>query len=1815
MAEHANCECRREKMRSDLIATMGLLSCPAAQQTSSLWTVIKKSVFRTTNSFASRHVLLRFETSVISMPSPAPTRRSSKSGGVTKSTPAKSKAVDIGKPLGIYDTNSVREKVRLWQHQGGGVITANDVLADEDDENIPKSKIEQETPKATPHKTVARLKEEDDDSNTDSRRRGNIAPRKRVISDEHWKIKRSAPKTPPPKTRPPKRITVYKTNDEFINSPGTKKGGPKSDTSKSRIDDDGIRIYATPPSSRRQSKQTKHAPDEASNAESILEDEASSIDHTLSTRSKKRSSPKTPKDKHHDEPESERSALLPEDDGNEWAPSEANFSELSRRRARGPTNSTRRPPPKIHKGGIFGHMLDESKKMFARPEPPPPAPTRGAKIEAWLSATSDPFMEDDGSDVEVPTPLKTISSTKESSQRMESEADEPSEKSPGSSGSRRRRSTHRSRSRRKDYSYVSDKDNISSRESLSAIAEEAAQTARRKSDTSSLSTVRRTAAHKRSQSASRIGKDSPRHKGEVDEKESHPDTESLPFSDGSEVSASEAPFPLNTRRPFPSTGVHRLSTIPSVETLKTHEETQPQTTELTDESKKEDHKAKSQDDSNLESEERDSFDPNSLPGSSSGLRRRLTTHEDLMSVLSEPGTRNRSTRSTRSIRSNRSRLANATMDDLMQELSSDETKYMRELRTLVGGVIPVLLTCVLSRSDSAIAAGLFRPALDPKDDMNFTKPIVDMGVALERLKSMHKRIPLDNPDTLLTWAHGAQRVYRDYLKAWRLGFQDVVVNLAPPEEGAAEPNSDTKSLDQGMERDESGDIVNADGQKVDVAYLLKRPLVRLKYLSKTFRGINTLKHSPKAEEIATAYQALVTEARRRSNEERARLEDESAASIDPTRARDPGTLAALPNVSIDQTRRVRARDFFDLSLYHSSGQMVDCRSELLLRDNAPEDGAGGDLLICEVDNSDRWLLFPPIDISCVSARSGDGKGEIVVMIRSPPGEKREWQELLCLMIDDEEIGLEWIQLLGEDPVPPAIHRTQSFIARSKDHSSKSQQERSSDCSPKQKLTPNPSEIDIPIGEQATAASRSKRRSISPKELLSEPSTLSYSSAPKSRTSLYSAITRESDYSPVASESSPKAHAPEDVLTAKSPTGLKRSKAKRVSRHAENLPSSPASRMSTTPERDVVSPPSQKHDRYYDAKAATKSPEPASAVHHKHDKDKSSRSPVVDENRERRPRVSSVPSMDLPTIQKVRKGTQSHNTSTILSTDEDDLDDFSDISDAPNTAVKPQKENSEGDDPDDAPAPPPHRSPSTAQLKQQNIPVLSPTAARQRRRSSSPLKHEYEPSTASDTASEYSETSTVMHYDMDSEYSSSETSDDELEDDDMPTPLPPIQPQKSQKRSAPPSIPTLPCESLDPSNSASQGPYRTVPLQPEKSSKAIASVFGWSDKGTWENLFPDECSITVTPGLIEAFEMNAAHSNPEAFAQEHPLIALELTPLVPIRRGTAIDISIRSPPTERSKIKSNNNIMFRSRSTEECEALYAMINHARINNPTYIALQNARGPFAGQPASLERYNSTRSNKSGGWFSWPKRRNSYRASGTPRSLAEASESSVGTMSSAFSALKKFGAGSKMFSIARSTITSRTGGSKGDSLYSSEAGSGAKSPGSGLAGLAGAIKGVDGIGLSNAKIRLYLRESQSKWRDLGAARLTIMPASPAPSRPQTSGGSPENGNINSEASESSRPPSVSAPPRREMTSEKRIIVRGKTRGEILLDVCLGESAFERVARTGIAVSVWEENEGGTVAKEGGVTGGSFKIYMIQMKTEAETAYTFGLVGKLRY
>jgi hypothetical protein len=124
----------------------------------------------------------------------------------------------------------------------------------------------------------------------------------------------------------------------------------------------------------------------------------------------------------------------------------------------------------------------------------------------------------------------------------------------------------------------------------------------------------------------------------------------------------------------------------------------------------------------------------------------------------------------------------------------------------------------------------------------------------------------------------------------------------------------------------------------------------------------------------------------------------------------------------------------------------------------------------------------------------------------------------------------------------------------------------------------------------------------------------------------------------------------------------------------------------------------------------------------------------------------------------------------------------------------------------------------------------------------------------------------------------------------------------------------------------------------------------------------------------------------------------------------------------------------------------------------------------------------------------------------------------------------------------------------------------------------------GITNTKCRLYERDSfSSKWRDMGSARLSIM--LPDPLTPQ-----------------STMRQGKGSPGMRDPSQEKRILVSGKSNGETLLDVTLGESCFERVARSGIAVSVWEDVVGpggrvGTVGAHGGVSGAKARVFMIQV------------------
>ncbi|KAI0021967.1 hypothetical protein F4780DRAFT_778238 [Xylariomycetidae sp. FL0641] len=417
----------------------------------------------------------------------------------------------------------------------------------------------------------------------------------------------------------------------------------------------------------------------------------------------------------------------------------------------------------------------------------------------------------------------------------------------------------------------------------------------------------------------------------------------------------------------------------------------------------------------------------------SGLKRRLTKHSDLVSVLSLPDdkaepSRSRSLRSARSVRRTSNHLDEATVESLLQEFAADEHLYARELKTLLDGVIPVLLTQWVYNTRGP-HNDLFGPPSNSQDEDSLSKAVVHMGISLEKLKNYHRRCPLSDVHRLPRWLETIHAIYDNYLDVWRLGFQGIIVNLAP-----ASPD-DNDSLVNAMPRNEEGDVLNEDGDRIDVAHLLKRPLMRIKWITKFIHGYRTITGTTQYDSLAAKWESLQDKARRRNKEENARVVDDDAKNTDTSRTRDLKTLAALDNVRIDRYRQVYAKDSFTLDLRHSNGQRLDCQVELVFRDNQLFKSDPGDLLIRETGSSGRsWLLFAPITGTHLSARQGAHKHELVVMIR---GYRDEWFELVSLTTDNEEQVLDWLDILGSSPMPPAVRNSPASESQTSIPSAKS----------------------------------------------------------------------------------------------------------------------------------------------------------------------------------------------------------------------------------------------------------------------------------------------------------------------------------------------------------------------------------------------------------------------------------------------------------------------------------------------------------------------------------------------------------------------------------------------------------------------------------------------------------------------------------------------------------------------------------------------------------------------------------------------------------
>lgn len=736
--------------------------------------------------------------------------------------------LDIGKQTGPYDTEKVRQRVCKWQADSAGVALAKDddnvitVEYDNESEAIKPAKRTSKPPQdkprtdsdkrgrqSSPTKSPLTPRELDaerqawirkkstprNDLDSDIKHAG--APIKRVVSDAHWRKDRSPTKTPhatpksDPKSYTIKRTTVYKTDEP---SPKLKKDGDGIRVRPMRPDDDGIRV--TP------------------------------MKETPSTRPKERT-PKSDSDRPNSSGGSKQRTSRHELD---QIIKDEPRKDKDRRSAREVSrdNSDRRRRLRRRHGSPTASEAETDNRSIAQTlDPDDSISTRNARTRKQPRVASTVPQTLDPKDVSVDNPK--------------------AENFVGQSRSNAAPATVPVFGNRIEAWLGCTPDPFISDNSVQHKDDDRVTAApRRRSEKRSskedLSKRKDSAApgvHNNDREATgRIASRSPSEQVLGPKETLGTISESTPSSFCSEdLSYATSSVPINTlppdvhmsthapganlRRQFPTTG-KRLSTIASAETLQ-------ETATLSEVS------------------EQDTIVPEH-PGSmrsTSGLKRRLTRHDDLMSVLSLPMGDAKSIVSARSIRTNRTRLEKATLQDLWNEFTADEVKYQRELRTLVDGVIAVLLSCVLSKSDSAVAAGLF--GRSATDDATITKPIVDMGVALERLKAHHRRVPKSDNSALLSWAQGATRIYSDYLKAWRMGFQDVVVNLAP-----ADTNSSSR-WDDGLLRNGDGDLINGDGERVDVAFLLKRPLVRLKYLAKTFKVyMNKIHYLLRVVEILTS---------------------------------------------------------------------------------------------------------------------------------------------------------------------------------------------------------------------------------------------------------------------------------------------------------------------------------------------------------------------------------------------------------------------------------------------------------------------------------------------------------------------------------------------------------------------------------------------------------------------------------------------------------------------------------------------------------------------------------------------------------------------------------------------------------------------------------------------------------------------------------------------------------------------------------------------------------------------------------------------------
>jgi hypothetical protein len=1310
-------------------------------------------------------------------------------------------------------------------------------------------------------------------------------------------------------------------------------------------------------------------------------------------------------------------------------------------------------------------------------ETPPHVPALGipGRLAAWLTSTPDPFTTTPDKS-EKPEKMSKPSFAKRLFS-FEKDKPEPKIQSPsprsqmkdqeGSAGqstrSRGRDSTYTSRTPTKE----------SSRRNLEGVDPEIEV---EYASSTSTPTLKRSGARKNYGSPAREPLRSPTIKEDV---QSEISASVLTTSEVTITTESSSQFTTPTkreepepRRKFPSTG-KRLSTIVSVDTLGSLAKQQEAESVITASEVTEKQDRRSTREVSI------SEPPHEKSTTAKLDLEKLAIPRDRTSAMS----RAKSVVSVRSTRSIRTKLANTTISDIMADLAADEESFMPELRTLVGGVIKVLFRAVLSKSDAAVAAGLFSKFLaDKGSEKDAKRAIHEMGVALERLKSYHIRIPTEDSKSFLIWAQGAHKIYAEYVRTWRLGFQDVVVELVPEDDSSTiSRDFDGNSMADAMPRNEKGYVVNQQGELVDVAFLLKRPLVRLKFLNKTIKALNVLQPTEESAKLTKKYEELMESARRKVNSERARIEDQRAAMIDSRRARDPTNMGALSGVKIDPTRCVRARDFFDMHLIHSSGQEVLSRIEILIRDDPPRSGTtSGDILLCQVDDHGKWLFLPPILLKNVSARKGSETDELILMIRGVHSGGAEWRELMSLKCGDGDVALEWIHMLGTSPIPTSFSRAvivkegltvphlrppsshgSSLLSGSAYTDSTDQHGLSRPPSPTAteilpigeragpeakrwgSVTPDRSGTASPVTPASSTISGERERKVSPGELYKRLGSGNHGTSKRQPSS-------GGRKSKILEEKSPEPADLNDAM-AHAGHGLSNLKRSRATRHRSSSISptgkeTDRARLNTVdmhklrkPSESAVNEPVKSNARDSRSRTTPSTQKgysvwmPSSNSGQDSDEDEadshfsitSSQAPSLHR------RSSSLP-LKPESHSRSRRIPDRYSSVSILSS----VDSSSDIHNKrpyDSVPTTPHRKSAERQADEVPPPPPPHRTPVAKQGSPAKIvvPQLTPSAiSNLKRRSSSPLKHEYQPSSGSERSQSDNEFSDP--YDDDDDFLESSESEVESEGiQDLP---------KSRGHDLPVQPEEAVADTITPSQSASQGPFRDVPETKNVYFTTLAGISRWQMGGDYVNLHHKECLIEVSPGKIAAYETvpDLVYPNITKLPDRDPVIALHLTPGILLQVTSACDIIIRSKPTHDSHFQVKHGggvyIRFHTRHPSVREALQDHVSHAMTTNPTFLALERAR-PKETEAERFDRQNPGHKATAGGksWWGGSRRTSSFRKANTRSgSTVGNTENTYRTTSSLKRSINHILTKATGFNIEKSAIFSKSRGKESSGAH---------------------------------------------------------------------------------------------------------------------------------------------------------------------------------------